>query len=237
MRYKTFLLAIFAVITSILLAPAIKADQWDKGTVLTIGQSIQIPHRVLQPGTYVMRLLDSSWDRHIVQVFDKNGQHLITTVLAIPNYRLEPTGKSAFTFWETPAGQPPALRAWFYPGDNYGQEFVYPKGVLMQLTSYSSTSSSASPAKPEEPVTSVEPSPVTSTQPEPAPVAAEPAPTPEPAPQGPVAASQAPAPAPEPQPAEPAELPHTASVMPLLGLLGLLSLVGFAFTFLPIRAR
>jgi hypothetical protein len=61
MRYKTFLLAIFAVITSILLAPAIKADQWDKGTVLTIGQSIQIPHRVLQPGTYVMRLLDSSW--------------------------------------------------------------------------------------------------------------------------------------------------------------------------------
>lgn len=236
MRYKTFLLAIFAVITSILLAPAIKADQWDKRTVLTIGQSIQIPHRVLQPGTYVMRLLDSSWDRHIVQVFDKNGQHLITTVLAIPNYRLEPTGKSAFTFWETPAGQPPALRAWFYPGDNYGQEFVYPKGVLMQLTSYSATSAPATPAKPEEsPVTSVEPSPVTSTQPEPAPVAAEAAPTPEPAPQEPVAA--APAPAPEPQPAEPAELPHTASVMPLLGLLGLVSLVGFAFTFLPIRAR
>lgn len=235
MRYKTFLLAIVAVITSILLAPAIKADQWDKRTVLTIGQSIQIPHQVLQPGTYVMKLLDSSWDRHIVQVFDKNERHLITTVLAIPNYRLEPTGKSAFTFWETPAGQPPALRAWFYPGDNYGQEFVYPKGVLMQLTAYSSTSAAASPAKPEEtPVTSVEPSPVTSSQPEPAPVAA--APEPAPAPPEPAPVSQAPAPEPQPA-APPTELPHTASAMPLLGLLGLLSFVGFALTFLPIRAR
>ena len=51
----------------------------------------------------------------------------MTTILAIPNYRLQPTGKTVFTFWETPPGQPKALRAWFYPGDNFGQEFAYPK--------------------------------------------------------------------------------------------------------------
>ena len=59
--------------------------------------------------------------------------HLVTTVLAIPNYRLRPTGKSIFAMWETPAGQPAALRAWFYPGDNFGQEFAYPKGKAEQI--------------------------------------------------------------------------------------------------------
>ena len=90
------------------LAPALKADQWNKKTVLTINEAIQLPNAVLQPGTYVIKLLDSLSDRHIVQVFDKDDQHLITTILAIPNYRLKPTGKSQFKFWEAPVGQPRA---------------------------------------------------------------------------------------------------------------------------------
>ena len=114
--------------------PSLKADQWDKRTILTANEPIQLPscctpdHTVtLLPGEYVLKLVDSLADRHIVRVFDKDEQHVITTILAIPNYRLQPTGKSVFGFWETPPGQPKALRAWFYPGDNFGQEFAYPK--------------------------------------------------------------------------------------------------------------
>src|SRR5262249_46901190 len=109
------------------LAPTVKADEWNKKTIVTVDQAIQLPNVVLQPGSYVFKLLDSLSDRHIVQVFNKEDNHLITTVLAIPNYRLEPTGKTVFTFWEVPPGEPPAVRAWFYPGDNFGQEFAYPK--------------------------------------------------------------------------------------------------------------
>ena len=76
-----------------------------------------------------MKLLDSPSNRHIVQIFNADETQLQTTVLAIPNYRLEPTGKTQFQFWETPPGQPKALRAWFYPGDNFGQEFAYPKSA------------------------------------------------------------------------------------------------------------
>ena len=64
-------------------------------------------------------------DRHIVLIYSADGTHLVTKVMAVPNLRLRPTGKTVFQFWETPAGQPKALRAWFYPGDNFGQEFVY----------------------------------------------------------------------------------------------------------------
>ena len=120
------LLALTSLAAAVSLAPMAKADEWNKKTILTVNEAIQLPSVVLQPGTYTFKLLDSQSDRHIVQVFDKDGMHLITTILAIPNYRLQPTGKSEFAFWEVPAGQPAAMRAWFYPGDNFGQEFAYP---------------------------------------------------------------------------------------------------------------
>jgi hypothetical protein len=115
------------------LTQPLAADQWNKKTVLTFSQKVQMPNVVLEPGTYVFKLLDSLSDRHIVQIFSADESHLITTILAIPNYRLQPTGKSTFEFWETPAGQPTAMRAWFYPGDNFGQEFAYPKNISIQI--------------------------------------------------------------------------------------------------------
>ncbi len=111
------------------------ADQWDKLTTITIDEPMQLPTTTLQPGTYVIRLLaTSAADRHTVQFFDKDQKHLITTIEAIPNERVRPTGKSVFAFWETPAGQPKALRAWFYPGDNFGQEFAYPKDEAARIS-------------------------------------------------------------------------------------------------------
>jgi hypothetical protein len=37
------------------------------------------------------------------------------------------------TFTERPAGEPEALRAWFYPGRQWGEEFVYPKARAMAI--------------------------------------------------------------------------------------------------------
>jgi len=134
-RLKTFVLASCVGLFGASLAPTLHADEWNKRTILTINEPIQVPGKTLEPGQYVMKLLDSPSDRHVVQIFDRNEQHLITTVLAIPNYRLQPTGKTQFTFWETPAGQAKALRSWFYPGDNFGQEFAYPKNEALQIAS------------------------------------------------------------------------------------------------------
>jgi len=114
-------------------APSAMADQWNKRTIITVGEPIQVPGKVLQPGKYVMKLMDSPANRHIVQIFNEDESQLQTTILAIPNYRLQPTGKTEFGWWETPAGQPKALRAWFYPGDNFGQEFAYPKNEAVTI--------------------------------------------------------------------------------------------------------
>lgn len=111
----------------------VRADQWNKETRLTFSQPIEIPGKILPAGTYTFKLLDSMSYRHIVQIWNEDGTQLITTILAIPNYRLEPTGDTVIKFGERPGDSPEALRAWFYPGDNFGQEFVYPKPRAIQL--------------------------------------------------------------------------------------------------------
>jgi hypothetical protein len=120
-------------LASLVLTPAAMADQWNKKTYITVNESIQVPGKVLAPGRYVMRLAESPSNRHIVHIYNEREDQLQTTVLAIPNYRLQPTGKTEFQWWETPAGQPKALRAWFYPGDNFGQEFAYPKSEAVAI--------------------------------------------------------------------------------------------------------
>lgn len=212
----------------VLTASIARADQWDKKTVLTVKEPIQVRDTLLQPGQYVFKLLDSQSDRHVVQIFNYDQSRIIDTELAIPNYRLQPTGNSRFSFWETPEGSARALRAWFYPGDNFGQEFPYPKHLAMVKTS--SASVSYHEAQPEPAPAPVAEAPAPAAQPEPAAAAEQPQPAPEPA----VNEAPAPAPAPEPQAAPPASnnqarvLPKTASSYPLIGLAGLLSLAGFA---------
>ena len=124
----------FALVISMVFVIDIQADQWNKKTIITITQPLQLPGVTLQPGKYVFKLGDSSSNRHIVHVFNEDETDVLTTILAIPNYRLRPTGDSEFGFWETPKGTAPALRAWFYPGDNFGQEFAYPKNEAMVIT-------------------------------------------------------------------------------------------------------
>lgn len=88
---------------------------------------------MLPAGTYRFQLADSMGDRHIVQVFNTDGSKIIATVMAILDYRLRTTDQTVIKFNEVPRGSPETIRAWFYPGNNVGQEFVYPKARAMQL--------------------------------------------------------------------------------------------------------
>ena len=116
-----------------LAVPKARADEWDKKTTLTFNEPVQVPGTTLPAGTYVFKLADSQSDRTIVQVFNADGTKLITTILAIPDYRTKTPSKTIISFNERPSGQPEALRAWFYPGDNFGVEFVYPKQRATEL--------------------------------------------------------------------------------------------------------
>jgi LPXTG-motif cell wall-anchored protein len=219
-----------ALAAGIATSPA-RADQWDKKTILTVNQPIQVTDTVLEPGQYVLKLLDSQSDRHIVQILNSNQTHVVNTVLAIPRERVLPTGKTEFTFWETPPGSYRALRTWFYPGDSYGQEFAYPKHLQQMAMLTSPATLPLAPEPAAEPV----PAPAESTA-QSEPTAQSEATTPEPSPEQPVEVAQNTAPAPDQAPAEtpahstpeqPAQLPTTGSPYPAVGMSGAL-LLGLA---------
>jgi len=217
--------------------PETKADEWNKKTVVTFGVPVEIPGvgaQVLPAGTYVFKLMDSQSDRHIVQIFNERGDHIYATILAIPNYRLKATDKTVMTFRERAAGDPEAIRAWFYPGNTWGQEFVYPKKRAMELAKITNTPILAMPTELETiltlPVTSVKEPPV---------IALKSAPIEAVKPTGETIAMTEVVETPPAAPvetaavvktAEPeASLPKTASLLPLLGWAGLLLLVaGFS---------
>jgi len=234
-----------------IVALTVNADAWNKKTIITITEPMQIPGATLTPGKYVFKLMDSSSNRHIVQVFNEDEKSVINTILAIPNQRLQPTGKSEFGFWEVPAGNTPALRSWFYPGDNFGHEFAYPK---QEATKLSSVVKEEVPSVSEEEyakATKVTPAPEPAAEVKtPEPQAAPPAPevavveTPKPVETPAVVESQPATPAPRTQPeprrSEPVTtvdntLPATASPLPVLGLLGFLS-VGFGAALRSLRS-
>ncbi len=132
-KMRLFAIAVTCAATMSVLSPSMSAGLWDKRTIVTFSGAVEVPGTVLQPGRYIMKLVDSPSDRHIVQFSNERENHVFATILAIPAWRLNPSDKSVFTFYETPAGQPPAMRTWYYPGDNFGQEFVYPKDRLALL--------------------------------------------------------------------------------------------------------
>src|SRR5213080_4742414 len=114
-------------------APSARADESNKQTFLTFSGPVQVPGAMLPAGTYMFKLADLQGNRHVVQIFDKEGTKLYTSILAIPDQRLEPADKPVVMFTETPAGTPAAIKAWFYPGDTIGDEFVYPRREAMRI--------------------------------------------------------------------------------------------------------
>jgi len=194
---------------------AAKASTYNDKTTMTFNQPFEIPGgKVLPAGTYAFTVLDHTAYRHVIQIFNEDKTELYATVLAIPNYRLAVTDKTIITFAERPAGKPQAVKAWFYPGEKFGHQFVYPKQQAVELAKVVNEPVPSMPSElsteitapiksaREAPLLSLENAPLTAEEP-----SGEEVPVAEAFPQ-----------------AAPQNLPATASLLPLIGLIGTLSL-------------
>jgi len=237
-RFRVVATIICLTLVALALPSPVNADASDKKTIVTFSQPVEIPGaQVLPAGTYVFKLLDSSSSRNIVQIFDEAQNHVYATILAIPNSRLQATDKTVITFGERAAGKPEAIRAWFYPGANRGQEFVYLKTRAIELAKTTHQPVLAMPAelapnltKPvksvdESPVIALKEAPVTAVKP-----TGDEVPIAEVIELPPVQTASA------MKPEVTKQLPKTASPLPLVGLIGLLSL-GTSFALSALRKR
>lgn len=201
------------------MCPAVRADEYNKQTKVTFSEDVQVPGKVLPAGTYLFKLADVQGDRNIVEIFNADGTQLITMILAIPDYRMQVPTETIVNFEERPAGQPEAVKAWFYPGDGYGVAFVYPKEKATELAQASRQTVPATSDRVEEAVLmktvaveQVPPTPAVATDNTPAPVIEADNNNHDSAPTDAVVSP---------------ELPQTASMLPLVALGGII-FIGWA---------
>jgi hypothetical protein len=88
---------------------------------------------VLEPGTYVIKLLNSSSNRHIAEILNEKMDHLYALTFTVAAEKVQQRGKTVLTFYEGTGNRPQAMRKWFWPGDTIGQEFVYPKNQAAEI--------------------------------------------------------------------------------------------------------
>jgi hypothetical protein len=232
-RFKFVAMLFSFLFLALAITPRVKAQTSNEKTIMTFSEPFEVPGvdaQVLPAGTYAFTLVESLSDRNIVRITNVEGTHVFTTILAIDNVRLKPTDKTVLTFKERGEGQPEAIKAWFYPGYAWGQEFVYPKKRAIELAKMVKEPVLEMPIEVVDapPVETLKTVPVAAIQPtgEEVPVTAVVQPPPAAAP-----------PTPAPQATLVAEtLPKTASSLPMFVLVGMLSLFA-GFTLLIITKR
>ena len=202
MRHTRRLLHALALsFLAILTVAPTRADQaWR--TPLRLAEPTEVPGKVLPAGDYVVKVIDTQQTRSIVQFLNASETEVAATVLAVPNYSVQPAEETQFFYFQRAEGYPQALKSWVYPGNNYGVEFVYPRAEALVLAERTKETVYATPA------------------PEPALRNDVVAVTPEKR-EMPIAETPAPSPARH-------GLPKTASDFPLLGFLAAASLAGAA---------
>lgn len=134
MRIHKIYIAIGLVLAfSLFFELAAHADEMNQETIFTFNEPVQVPGAVLPAGTYRFELLNPESQQGVVQIFNADRTHLLATVQTISAERMEPTGDTAITLAEPEAGRPDALVKWFYPGNDIGHEFVYPKSEEQKI--------------------------------------------------------------------------------------------------------
>lgn len=213
-----------------------QASEMNLKTYVTFNTAVQVPGMILQPGTYVFQLENGDrFERTVVKIFNENMTHFYTSVEAIKDYRGVPPNNAVVSF-DTRGPGLVAAKEWYYPGRNFGLQFVYHDRDIELARNYLQPKvrpAVATPAHQPPPTVELE------KQPEEQPQAATIQPQPIPNPPMQNQPMQTPSmQQTEEKPAVatvPSELPRTASNLPLIGLAGLLAL-GLA-SMLAIAAR
>jgi hypothetical protein len=240
MSSSTFVRTILglSLVAATMVASPAQAQTEDKKTYFTFSAPIALPGVTLPAGRYLFHIVDTTTTRKVIQVVSEDGKKPFAMMNSIPDTRRDPKDATV-AFYETPRGTPAAVKSWWYSGETIGYQFIYPRAQARQiaqnigkpvLTTRTEDTKSAVThidaagkdvdevdAAASNSASTANDSSATSTVFNRTP---------------PQVAQAAPAPAPAPVPTESSrvarnELPRTASDLPLVGLIGMLSALGY----------
>jgi hypothetical protein len=178
-------------------------------SVFTLTEPLEVGPGVLQPGTYLIKVVLIDSNRDMLQVTDTEETKVFINALSRPHPILsdEVIPNSRYTFYPPLPGQPKSLKTWFARDSGNGHDIIYPQRRAAEIAVAAKEPVIAIPDEVKETEYKVAPlyivTPDAKVKPYQAPPAAVVA---------------------EARPLKP--LPATASHVPLFAALGLLSLAG-----------
>ena len=112
--------------------------QTPEGSILPVTEPLDVGGPILQPGTYLIRVLPSPTDRNKVQITSQDGQTVFATVLTVPRYLKpgEEIANTTFVFYPPVEGAPRALRTWYAQDPSAsggGHDIVYDERRAREL--------------------------------------------------------------------------------------------------------
>ena len=134
MRNALKLMAVSAIVLMIS-APAAFAQSQEVST-LSLTEPTDVGGTILQPGTYLIRVVSPLADRNKVQITSVDRDKVFATLLTVP-HQLEPNEEvpnSTFIYFPAETNRPRVLRTWFSTNPvTGGHDFVYDESRARQL--------------------------------------------------------------------------------------------------------
>lgn len=111
--------------------------QIDEASFLRVTEPLDVGGTLLEPGTYVIRVLPNIGNRNLLQISNEDRSKIFATVLSIPHpYSADRDGQSTeFVLYPAVEGTARALRTWYAieSTSKGGHDIVYPERRAMEL--------------------------------------------------------------------------------------------------------
>jgi hypothetical protein len=111
----------------------VRADETNKLTYFTFSQPVQLPGKTLPAGKYRFELADPQESRRVVKVSNEDGSKQLAMLQTMQMQLRDPAKDPVVAFGEAPASEPLAVKAFVYPGESLGFEFIYPHDEAVKL--------------------------------------------------------------------------------------------------------
>lgn len=105
----------------------------DYQTYFTFSGPVTLPGVTLPAGKYLFRLADPSTSRKVINVLTADGKKSVAMLTSIPNRMARAPKDPEVRFMEVSGNTPPPIKTWWYPGNDTGYEFIYPRGQALEL--------------------------------------------------------------------------------------------------------
>jgi hypothetical protein len=106
-------------------------DDLNVSAKFSVTEQTQVPGLTLQPGTYSIKVVDQLSDRYIVRVESaRGGVH--STFIGLPNAAIRKSSAAGKINWDASPSGEKVLRGYAFPGGTTVQ-FVYPKAEAVSL--------------------------------------------------------------------------------------------------------